>query len=140
MDWQPLLDAARRARDRSHCPYSRFAVGAALLTGDGTIFAGANVENRSYGLALCAERSAVAAAVTAGQRSFRALLVLADSAPPAPPCGLCRETLAEFCGPDLPIRLVNLEGEQRDFRLGELFPEPFAFDPAQLFQTSRSEG
>lgn len=129
MDWAPLSTAARAARERSHSPYSRFAVGAALLAEDGTIFAGTNVENRSYGLALCAERAAVAAAVTAGRRRFRALLVIADATPPAPPCGLCRETLAEFCGPELEIRLVNLAGESRDFRLGELFPEPFVFVP-----------
>jgi cytidine deaminase len=129
MDWAPLFEAAHAARENSHSPYSRFPVGAALLAEDGTVWVGTNVENRSYGLALCAERAAVAAAVAAGRRRFRAVLVVADAAPPAPPCGLCREALAEFCGPDLAIRLVNLAGDSRDFRLGELFPEPFVFPP-----------
>lgn len=129
MDWQPLLAAAGAARARAYAPYSRFQVGAALLAENGELFAGTNVENRSFGLALCAERAAVATAITAGQSRFRALLVLTDADPPAPPCGLCRETLAEFCGPELEIRLVNLAGRQRTFRLGELFPEPFRFEP-----------
>jgi len=129
LDWDPLLRAARGAREAAYAPYSRFDVGAALLAEDGEIFAGANVENRSFGLALCAERAAVAAAVTAGRRRFRALLVLSDADPPAPPCGLCRETLTEFCPPDLEIRLVNVAGRHRDFRLGDLFPEPFRFEP-----------
>jgi cytidine deaminase len=128
-DWKALLEAAREARDRSYSPYSRFAVGAALLGGDGSIYPGANVENRSYGLTLCAERAAIGAAVSAGVRDFRALLVVTDSHPPAAPCGLCRETLAEFAGPELPIRLVNVDGATRDFRLGDLFPEVFQFDP-----------
>lgn len=129
LDWHPLLAAARSARDEAYAPYSRFLVGAALLGEDGRLFVGANVENRSYGLALCAERAAVAAAVAAGCRRFRALLVLTDAEPPAPPCGLCRETLAEFCGPDFEIRLAGLDGAHRDFRLGQLFPEPFRFEP-----------
>lgn len=129
MDWDPLLDAARQARESAYAPYSRFAVGAALLAEDGSIWSGANVENRSYGLALCAERAAVAAAVASGRRRFQAVLVLTDTKPPAPPCGLCRETLTEFCGPELPIRLANLDGDIRQFRLGELFPEPFCFEP-----------
>ncbi|MCB9377183.1 MAG: cytidine deaminase [Holophagales bacterium] len=129
MDWQPLLSAARSARGVAYAPYSRFFVGAALLAEDGRVFAGANVENRSFGLALCAERAAVAAAVAAGCQRYRALLVLTDADPPAPPCGLCRETLAEFCGPDLEIRLVGRDDAHRDFRLGELFPEPFRFEP-----------
>ncbi|MFN7941164.1 MAG: cytidine deaminase [Thermoanaerobaculia bacterium] len=125
MDWEPLLAAAAAARAYSYSPFSHFAVGAAVQSADGTIFAGTNVENRSYGLALCAERAAVAAAVAAGHRDFRAAVVLAASTPPAPPCGLCRETLAEFCGPDLPILLANLQGARRQVRLGELFPDPF---------------
>lgn len=130
MDWVPLLAAARAARERSYSPYSRFAVGAALLAEDGTIWVGTNVENRSYGLTICAERAAVLAAVAAGRRRFQALLILADADPPATPCGACREVLAEFCSPDFPVRLENLAGTVRDFRFGELFPEPFVFAPA----------
>ena len=130
MDWAPLQAAAQKARDNAYAPYSRFPVGAALLAEDGTIWAGANVENRSYGLTICAERGAVLAAVAAGRRKFRAVLILADADPPASPCGACREVLTEFCPPDLPVRMVNLAGAVREFRLGELFPEPFAFAPA----------
>lgn len=125
MNWEPLVAAARTARDCAYSPYSDFAVGAAVLTADGSIFAGCNLENRSYGLALCAERSAFAAAVAAGHRDFTAVAVLADASPPATPCGLCRETMAEFCGPDLPVLLANLNGGRRELRLGELFPHPF---------------
>jgi cytidine deaminase len=125
MNWEPLVEAARTARASSYSPYSDFAVGAAVLTADGSIFAGCNLENRSYGLALCAERSAFAAAIAAGHRDFAAVTVVADANPPATPCGLCRETMAEFCGPDLPVLLCNLNGGRRQLRLGELFPDPF---------------
>jgi cytidine deaminase len=125
MDWQPLLAAATAARQRSYSPFSGFAVGAALLAEDGRIFAGCNVENRSYGLALCAERVAVASAVVAGVRRFAAVAVVAEADPLAPPCGLCRETLAEFCPGDLPLLLAAPDGRRRETTLGELFPEPF---------------
>ena len=125
MNWEPLLQAARAARERSYSPYSEFAVGAAVLTDDGTIFAGCNLENRCYGLALCAERGAFAAAIAAGHRRFSAVAVVADASPPASPCGMCRETMAEFCGPDLPVLLFNLNGARREIKLGELFPFPF---------------
>lgn len=127
MNRDRLIEAARAARAHAYAPFSGFPVGAALLAEDGTIFTGCNVENRSYGLALCAERAAVASAVTAGARRFLAIAVVTDTAPPAAPCGLCRETLAEFCGPELPIHLANLDGAVRDTTLGELFPEPFVF-------------
>lgn len=126
MDWQPLVEAATRARERAYAPYSRFAVGAALLAADGRIFAGCNVENRSYGLALCAERSAVAAAVAAGAGAPVAVAVVADADPLATPCGLCRETLSEFAGGELPILLAAPDGRRRETRLGLLFPEPFS--------------
>lgn len=125
MNWEPLVQAARTARERSYSPYSEFAVGAAVLTDDGTIFSGCNLENRCFGLALCAERSAFAAAIAAGHRRFAAVVVVADASPPATPCGMCRETMAEFCGPDLPLLLVNLNGGRRELKLGELFPFPF---------------
>ncbi len=125
MDWQPLLAAATAARHRSYSPFSGFAVGSAVLTEDGRIFTGCNVENRSYGLALCAERVAVASAVAAGARRFVAVVVVAEAEPPAPPCGLCRETLAEFCPPQLPLLLASPTGGRRETTLGALFPEPF---------------
>ena len=127
MNWEPLLAAAIAARSHSHSPYSRFAVGAAVETASGEIFGGANVENRSFGVTICAERSAFAAAVSAGHRKFRAVAVVTSTSPPSPPCGLCRETMTEFCAPETPIGLFNLEGDRRVVSLGELFPEPFVF-------------
>lgn len=125
MDRDRLIASAAAARANAYAPYSGFTVGAAVECADGRVFVGANVENRSFGLALCAERAAVAAAVAAGAREIVAIAVVADSEPPAPPCGLCRETLAEFCGPELPILLAAPGGSRRETRLGELFPEPF---------------
>jgi len=125
--WEHLLAAAEESRCHAYSPYSRFAVGAAVETEGGEIFAGTNVENRSFGVTLCAERSAFAAAVSAGHRRFRAVAIVTASTPPAAPCGLCRETMIEFCAPEMPILLSNPEGERRVFKLGELFPEPFRF-------------
>lgn len=127
VDSQRLLEAARDVRQHAYAPFSRFAVGAAVADEQGRIFAGCNVENRSFGLALCAERSAVAAAVAAGARRLVAVAVVTDAHPPAAPCGLCRETLAEFGDGELAIHLENLRGERRVFRLADLFPEPFRF-------------
>lgn len=132
IDWAALEAAARAARERAHAPYSRFLVGAAILTDDGTVVAGCNVENRSYGLSICAERTAVVRAVAAGlldrDRPLRAVLVVTDTAPPASPCGMCRETLREFGDESLPVRLANLAGEHVEHTLGALHPHAFEFD------------
>jgi cytidine deaminase len=125
--WEPLRAAALEARRHAHSPYSRFAVGAAVETASGEIIAGANVENRSFGVTLCAERSAFAAAVSAGHRRFVGVAIVTATSPPSAPCGLCRETMTEFCAPEMPILLFNPEGETRWTSLGELFPEPFLF-------------
>lgn len=131
MNWEPLLAAAEKARHHAHSPYSRFAVGAALLADDGEIYAGCNVENRTFGLTLCAERVAVGTAVANGARGLKAVAVVTDSRPPSPPCGLCRETLTEFAGPDLPVLLATSGdgGERIEYRLGDLLPHPFEFSP-----------
>lgn len=126
MDWTTLLEEARKARTLAYAPYSGFAVGASVLTTDGSIFKGCNVENRSYGLTLCAERVAVASAVAAGQRSLEALVVVTDVSPPARPCGMCLDTLVEF-NQELPVLLANLEGEQDELLLKDLLPQPFRF-------------
>jgi cytidine deaminase len=125
MDPEALLATARDARRRAYAPFSDFPVGAALLAADGRVFTGCNVENRSFGLSLCAERAAIAAAIAAGARDFTAVAVVTGADPPVAPCGLCRETLAEFCGPELPIHLEGANGGRRDTTLGALFPEPF---------------
>jgi cytidine deaminase len=125
MDWEPLIRAAAAARANAYAPYSRFAVGAAVLMEDGSIHAAANCENCIPALSICAERSAVAHATSAGLRRPRALAVVADASPPSRPCGLCRQTLAEFA-PDLPILVCNPAGEREELRLSEIFPQPFS--------------
>ncbi len=124
MDWDALYNAAKTVREQAYAPYSRFHVGAALLGEGGKIYSGCNVENRSFGLCVCAERSAVTAAVAAGEQRFQALVVIADCSPVVSPCGMCRETLSEFAR-DLPILLVNLNGERQETTLRELHPSPF---------------
>jgi cytidine deaminase len=128
-DWEALIAAATAARDRAHAPYSRFLVGAALLMEDGSIVSGCNVENRSYGLAICAERTAMAAAVARGLSRPLALAVVTTTTPPSAPCGMCRETLREFAE-DLPIVLANLDGERVETTLAELLPRSFVLPPA----------
>ena len=130
MDWQPLVEAAQRARQRAYAPHSGYRVGAALLTADGDIFAASNVENGLLALSICAERAAVAAAVGAGQRDFRALAVVTESRPPACPCGLCRQTLVEFAD-DLPVLCVNEAGERIETSLAALLPRAFRLDEAR---------
>ncbi len=133
IDWDQLFAAAMAARGHAHAPYSQFPVGAAVLTADGRVFAGCNVENRSFGLTLCAERGAVAAAVAAGAvsvtRPARAVLVVTATSPPAGPCGICREALQELGGGDLPVVCANLEGERQLLALRDLLPQPFVFPP-----------
>ena len=121
-----LLAAARAAAARAYCPYSRFAVGAALLADDGRIFTGANVENASYGLTVCAERAAVLQAVNAGARRFRALAIVTGSRTPATPCGACRQVLAEFCDDRLPVFCGTRTGASvKRTTLGNLLPQAF---------------
>lgn len=119
-----LRDVAEGARANAYAPYSRFRVGAALRVDDGRVFAGANVENAAYGLGICAERSAVVAAVTAGARDFAELALVSDGELPAPPCGACRQVLAEFA-PDLRVTSYGLNGEIAEWTVDELLPHRF---------------
>lgn len=118
-----LVEAARRARERSYSPYSNFAVGAALLDVHGEVHLGCNVENVSYGLTVCAERSAVLAAVAAGVTSYQALAIATPTPTPAPPCGMCLQTLVEFCD-DLEIFLAGDDQVERT-SLREVLPRNF---------------
>jgi cytidine deaminase len=120
-----LVAAARRARAKAHAPYSRFQVGAAVLAG-GAVHAGCNVENASYGLTVCAERNAVAAAVLAGARRLEAVVVVSGTSPPTPPCGMCLQTLAEFGVASLPVILVGTRGARDQTTLGALLPRAFS--------------
>jgi cytidine deaminase len=122
-DFSKLIEAAREVRTRSYSPYSGFAVGAAVQTASGKIFIGTNVENISFGLTVCAEQAALAAAIARGERSFEALALVADSVEPVIPCGACRQVLAEF-NPSLLIISVTLTGHQKQEPLQELLPFP----------------
>lgn len=121
-----LLAEARAAQPNAYCPVSRFQVGAAVLADDGRMFRGVNVENASYGLTVCAERNAVAAAVAAGARSLRAVAVVTHMDDPARPCGACRQVLSEF-GPAMTVVLGGNGGRRVRTSLDKLLPEPFTF-------------
>ncbi len=122
--WSTLWREASKARRFAYAPYSGFLVGAALEGVDGVIVSGCNVENASYGLTVCAERNAIAALVLTGQTLKRVAIVV-DSHAPTPPCGACRQVLAEFGGPTLEVRSRTLSGAEARYRLGELLPHAF---------------
>jgi cytidine deaminase len=125
--FKQLLDQASQARLASYSPYSGFRVGAALLGKSGTIYLGTNVENASFGLCNCAERTAVFAAVTAGEKEFLAIAVCADGAEPTPPCGACRQVLLEF-GPETVVLLGGEKGSAgpvRETAVEALLPDSF---------------
>ena len=120
-----LVTRARAVRARAHAPYSNFRVGAAVLDEKGRIHAGTNVENASYGLTVCAERHAVAAAVAAGAKRLRAVAVVTPTSPPGSPCGACRQVLAEFAAPDALVLLASPTGGSEETTIGELLPRSF---------------
>ncbi len=124
-----LVRAARSARRRAYAPYSSFRVGAALLTSNGRVVTGCNVENSSFGLTICAERTALFAAVSKGFRSFRAIAISTDAGIPIPPCGACRQALAEFA-PGMHVILDPGSGTPVDVPLSALLP--LAFQPSHL--------
>lgn len=121
-----LVEAARAAQQHAYCPYSKYRVGAALETIDGEVFTGCNVESASYGLTVCAERAAVFTAVGAGKRRFKRIVIATDSSPPAPPCGACRQVLAEFGG-ELEVESVG-PVESKRWRIRDLLPDAFTKD------------
>lgn len=116
-----LAKVARKVREHAHAPYSRFQVGAALESDKGKVFSGCNVENISYGLTVCAERNAVFAAVASGTRSFRRIVIVADSKEPVTPCGACRQVLSEF-SENMEVISLNLQGHEFRAKLSTLLP------------------
>lgn len=124
-----LIEAARKAREQAYVPYSRFPVGAALVTEDGTLYSGCNIENASFGLTNCAERTAIFKAVSDGHRKLAAIAVIADTADACSPCGACRQVMSEF-GPDAKVILTNLQGNTLVTSVRELLPG--AFTPVDL--------
>lgn len=123
MSPEELIAVARAAREQAYSPYSSYAVGAALETEEGRVYSGCNVENVSSGLTMCAERTAVCSAVAAGDRKWRALAVVTSDG--AMPCGACRQVLAEFGDPEMPVYVATLDGAYQTLALGELYPHPF---------------
>lgn len=130
MDYQLLLDAAVEASSHAYTPYSHFKVGVALLTTDGKIYTGCNIENASYSATNCAERTAIFKAVSEGCTDFKAIAIIGhkENEPLqfCPPCGICRQVLSEFCEADFEIVLMNDAREIKVFTLAELLPEHFS--------------
>jgi cytidine deaminase len=124
--WDALKGAAIAARTNAYAPYSGFTVGAAVQTKSGALFAGCNVENASYGATICAERAALAAAVAAGERELLALVIVSGAKSPTPPCGICRQCLAELA-PSLPIRSYT-DDAHAEYDLSSLLPDAFGSD------------
>ncbi|KAF8653254.1 hypothetical protein AX16_004051 [Volvariella volvacea WC 439] len=147
-DRQALIKAAFEAKKGTYSPYSKFAVGAALLSSDGKIVKGANIENASYGGTICAERTAIVKAVSEGTRSFAGLAVVTNVAKPISPCGMCRQVIREFCALEMPILLIPAdypssvdsggqvgkltEGGVREATLAELLPDSFGPEDLEL--------
>lgn len=121
---EELVAHAARARQRAYVPYSKFPVGAALMTRSGRIFTGANVENAVYGLSICAERNAIFQAVAHGERAFEAIAVVTESG--VTPCGPCRQVMQEFAAPSLRIIVADVAGNRRTYTLAQLLPDAFS--------------
>jgi cytidine deaminase len=123
IELKPIMDAAKEAAYASYSPYSHFRVGAALLCSDGEIITGTNVENRSYGLTNCAERTAVFSAVSKGKKDFKALaLFCPDAEAPVPPCGACRQVLSEFVSEDFPVLFAARDGVFQEVKMKDILP------------------
>ncbi len=127
--WAVLRDGAAAAMERAYAPYSHFRVGAALLGSDGSVAQGCNVENACYPAGICAERAAVATAVSRGVREFQAIVICTEADVPTPPCGICRQVLMEFA-PELVVLSVTRSGAEAQWTLSDLLPK--AFTPTSL--------
>ncbi|MEH7247430.1 cytidine deaminase [Neobacillus niacini] len=130
MDTMMLIEEAKKARDKAYVPYSNFKVGAALLTVDGKVIHGCNIENAAYSVANCAERTALFKAYADGDTQYKALVVVGDTKRPITPCGACRQVISELCNKDMKVILTNLNGEIKEMTVEELLPG--AFSPEDL--------
>ncbi len=130
MDRAKLIEVAKEAREAAYVPYSKFKVGAALLTKEGQIYKGCNIENAAYSMCNCAERTALFKAYSEGDKNYEALAVVADTDRPVPPCGACRQVISELCPSDMKVVLTNLNGDIAETTVSELLPG--AFSPEDL--------
>lgn len=130
MNISQLIEEAKVAREKAYVPYSKFGVGAALLTKDGKIYRGCNIENAAYSMTNCAERTAIFKAYSEGDRDFQLLAVVADTDRPVPPCGACRQVISELCPRDMKVVLTNLKGDITEITVEDLLPG--AFSPEDL--------
>jgi cytidine deaminase len=131
LDIKDLLQHALEAREKAYVPYSQFKVGCALVSHDGQIHAGCNVENAAYGPTNCAERTALFRAIADGYspKSFIMLAVIGDTEKPITPCGVCRQVMAELCSPEMPVIMGNLKGDYTESTVGALLPGVFTLNP-----------
>jgi cytidine deaminase len=130
MDEKQLLEEAVKAREFAYVLYSKFQVGAALIAKDGKVFHGCNIENASYGMTNCAERTALFKAYSEGVTQFDTLVVVTDTDRPVPPCGACRQVISELCAPEMEVILTNLKGDIQRTLVKDLLPG--AFSPKDL--------
>jgi cytidine deaminase len=127
---EQLIEEAKKAREKAYVPYSKFGVGAALLTTDGKLYHGCNIENAAYSMCNCAERTALFKAYSEGDRQFKMMAVVADTERPCSPCGACRQVISELCPKDMKVILTNLKGEIQEITVEDLLPG--AFSPEDL--------
>ncbi|MBU8879430.1 cytidine deaminase [Bacillus sp. FJAT-29790] len=132
MNVETLIEEAKIAMNKAYVPYSKFKVGAALLTEDGKVYHGCNIENAAYSMTNCAERTAIFKAYSEGDKKFAALAVVADTGRPVPPCGACRQVIAELCPKEMKVILTNLQGDIQELTVEELLPG--AFSPEDLHE------
>ncbi|AAS40902.1 MULTISPECIES: cytidine deaminase [Bacillus] len=126
MDKKKYIEEANKMLEKAYIPYSKFPVGAALVTKEGKIYTGCNIENASYGLCNCAERTAIFKAVSEGERDFSYLVITGETDGPISPCGACRQVIAEFCEPKMPVLLTNVKGDEKEVTVEQLLPGAFS--------------
>jgi len=126
LDINQLIEEAKKAREFAYVPYSKYKVGAALLTKDGKVYRGCNIENAAYSMCNCAERTALFKAYSEGDVDYVAIAVVADAPRPVPPCGACRQVISELCPPEMKVILTNLKGSVQEITVKELLPGAFS--------------